>query len=515
MLITYGDQIREPGEKPLASLHSFLNRYVSDIVSAVHILPFYPYSSDDGFSVIDYYSIDPALGGWEDVRGLSSDYSLMFDAVINHISAKSTWFEGYLHGDARYRNYFIEGDPNEDYSSVTRPRATPLLHPFETAEGTKHLWTTFSDDQLDLNENKDVLLHILDVLLFYVSQGARFLRLDAIGFLWKKLGTSSIHLQETHTIVQFYREMLELYAPETIIITETNVPHKDNISYFGNGSNEAHLVYQFPLPPLTLHAFHTGQAATLLDWASDLEPTTEQTTFFNFLASHDGIGVVPAKGYLTEADIEGMAEKVKENGGFVSYKRNSDGSESPYELNISYIDALTSPQETDDTRVDRFIAAQSIMLSMMGMPGIYIHSLLGSVSDRKGALKAGQNRTINREKLERSSLEEELTNEEHLRHRVFERYKHMLAIRTAEPCFHPNAAQKVLRLNHSVFSIQRTNEESNESILCLVNISASPQQLTIGAASWQELITDTTYEAESGSLSIELAPYQTMWLKKH
>src|SRR5690625_2389227 len=288
MLITYGDSIREEGKPSLQTMKEFLVEYV-DSVNAVHFLPFFPYTSDDGFSVVDFREIDPELGSWDDVNEIADQYELMFDAVINHISKESDWFKGFLNNDPKYQDYFVEADPNLDYSQVTRPRALPLLTPFDTDQGTKYMWTTFSDDQIDINyKNPKVLLEIIDILNMYAKNGAKYLRLDAIGFMRKKLGTSCIHLDETHALIKLMRDVLEVSAPGTILITETNVPHEDNISYFGNGYDEAHMVYQFPLPPLTLFSFLKGNAKKLTEWAASLEPTTTETSYFNFLASHDG-----------------------------------------------------------------------------------------------------------------------------------------------------------------------------------------------------------------------------------
>ncbi|WP_245863658.1 alpha-amylase family glycosyl hydrolase, partial [Candidatus Viridilinea mediisalina] len=295
LLITYGDQVHEPGCTPLQSLAALLDDSFQRVVSGVHILPFYPYTSDDGFSVVDYLAVDPALGSWDDLIPLRNHYRLMFDAVVNHISASSQWFQAFLQGVPGAESRFHVVDPATDLSGVTRPRTTPLLTPFETPTGTQHVWTTFSADQIDLNfANPELLLEMTAILLEYVNRGASLIRLDAIGYLWKRAGTSCIHLEETHRVVQFWRACLDAVAPHVLLITETNVPHADNISYFGDGSNEAQLVYQFPLAPLVLHAFAAGDAEPLTKWAQALAPPGPNTAFFNFLASHDGIGVVPA-----------------------------------------------------------------------------------------------------------------------------------------------------------------------------------------------------------------------------
>lgn len=356
VLITYGDQISEPGVPPLRTLAEFLKKEIQDDINSVHLLPFYPYSSDDGFSVIDYRQVDPNLGTWEDISLMKSSFRLMFDAVINHISRQSEWFKGYLQGHKRFQDTFITVEPDTDLSMVVRPRALPLLTPVETAQGTRYVWTTFSDDQIDLNfANPDVLMEIVDLLLFYVEKGAEIIRLDAIAYLWKAAGTSSIHLPQTHHVVKLFRAVLDAAAPGVILITETNVPHDENISYFGEPlvegctsvprGNEAQMVYQFSLAPLVLHTFYTGDCRVLAEWANSLEVPFPGVTFFNFIASHDGIGVRPAEGLLSQDEIQALADRVFEHGGQVSYKTNTDGTKSAYELNITLFDALNNPRD--------------------------------------------------------------------------------------------------------------------------------------------------------------------------
>jgi sucrose phosphorylase len=507
--------VTEAGSPPLKTLGDFLAARTEGIVSGVHILPFFPYSSDDGFSVINYRQVDPQLGTWNDVHSLNRHFRLMFDGVINHISAQSDWFQGFLRDDPAFADWFITVDGDPDLSQVVRPRALPLLSHFDTPSGKKAVWTTFSTDQIDLNfGNPDVLLEIIDLMLFYVAQGAELIRLDAIAYLWKEIGTSCIHLPQTHRIVQLFRTILDRVAPYAKLITETNVPHQDNVSYFGNGHNEAQLVYNFALPPLVLHAIYAANARVLTDWAADLSLPSDHVTFFNFLASHDGIGLNPARGILPETEIEALVKRAREHGGLVSNKTNADGSESPYEINISLFDALSNPegQEPLSLQVDRFMAAQAIMLAIVGVPGIYFHSLFGSRGWPEGVQLTERARTINRQKLDRAALEGELDQPDSLRSLVFERYAGLLRARAASPAFDPYGAQNTLDCGDTIFALARRSPDGGERVTCLHNVSDRSQLASLPAAVGQltDLLTGQIWEKAK---SIELAPYQVRWLR--
>jgi len=507
MLITYADQLTEPGRLPLATLHDFCIAHLDGLLNCLHLLPFYPSSSDDGFSVIDFRQVDPRLGTWADIARLASRFDLMFDGVINHASAQGEWFQAFLRGDPAYRDYFIRIEGTPDLSQVVRPRALPLLTVFESPSAPQKIWTTFSADQVDLNyANPRVLLEMLDVLLFYAAQGAQFIRLDAIAFLWKQIGTPCIHLPQTHAIIQLLRAVLDEVAPYLRLISETNVPHELNLSYFGDGDNEAQLVYNFALPPLVLHTLHTADARALTAWAASLRLPSDRVTFFNFLASHDGIGLNPVRELLPDSAIDALVQRALAHGGQVSYKQNPDGSQSPYELNINYFDALSDPAAAGslDLQVARFLAAQAILLSLPGLPGIYFHSLFGSRGWPQGVELTGANRSINRQKLSLAQVEQDLADPASLRSRVFSRFSHLLNVRAACPAFDPQGEQTVLDLGPGLFAILRVSSE--QRVLCLQNVTALHQPVSLASASL-DLLTSAQFPA-----SFSLAPYQTCWL---
>ncbi|MDD3337608.1 MAG: sugar phosphorylase [Lachnospiraceae bacterium] len=508
MLITYGDSIINGDVPALEVLSDFLDTYVKDAVGNVHLLPMYPYTSDDGFSVVDYKEINPVLGNWEKIEMLAEKYGLMFDAVINHISKSSDWFQKYLRCEQPYTDYFITCAPEADYSKVTRPRALPLLTEFDSAEGPKFVWTTFSEDQIDLNFNSpDVLAEILDILIMYGRMGAKFIRLDAIGFMWKELGTTCMHLPQTHELIKLMKDVLRMYSPETKIITETNVPHKDNISYFGDGKDEADLVYQFPLPPLIMYSLLKGDASILRQWMAGLELPGGHVTFFNFLSSHDGIGVRPTEGILDDTQREFLVEATLKHGGRVSYKDNGDGTKSPYELNINYQDALAGPEDSDEIRIGRFLAAETILLSMQGVPGIYIHSLLGSRNDYYGMTVSDIPRRINREQLDYDFLKEQLDGDTN-RGRIFKEMLRRLNIRKQEKAFAPQAVQKVLDMDDRVLAIRRIHEKSGECIEALINVSGETVQIERDGLYGINLLNGNIVKNK-----IQLTPFEAAWIK--
>ncbi|MFP2237474.1 alpha-amylase family glycosyl hydrolase [Pseudescherichia vulneris] len=509
VLITYADQFRLEGEKSLPVFTRFYNRWLKESFSHVHLLPFYPWSSDDGFSVVDYHQVAPESGDWHDVADLKRSSKLMFDFVCNHMSAKSEWFARYLRQEPGFENFFIAVDPDTDLSAVTRPRALPLLTPFTLSDDSvRHLWTTFSEDQIDLNfAEPEVLIAMVNVLLHYLEQGADYVRLDAVGFMWKVPGTSCIHLPQTHDLIKLFRAIAEEVAPGTVIITETNVPHKDNIAYFGDGHDEAQMVYQFSLPPLVLHAMHSANVETLCRWAQSLALPSTDTTWFNFLASHDGVGLNPLRGILPEEDILQLVEKLQQQGALVNWKNNPDGSRSPYEINVTYMDALSPKASSNDDRLARFVLAHAVLLSFPGVPAIYIQSILGSRNDYEGVEKAGYNRAINRQKYTPDEIETALSQTGSLRQRVYRRLAHLIALRREHHAFHPNAKAEFTALNDSVLQIIRT-AENNQRITCLFNFSERPQRIHHEYCPAREVISG----CDITDSELNLAPWQVMWI---
>lgn len=516
IMITYGDSIYQPGEKALTTLNRFLG-YLQDTITGVHVLPFCPYSSDDGFAVIDYLTVNHELGDWQDIEVIAEKFDLMADLVLNHISSESIWFQQFQQGIQPGCDYFIEVDPQVDLSTVVRPRSSSLLVKVDTAGGTKHVWATFSADQIDLNfANPDVLIEFIKIILFYIKKGSKYIRLDAVGYLWKSIGTTCIHLPQTHALIKLFREITQVLNPDVALITETNVPNRENLSYFGN-RDEAHMIYNFSLPPLVLNALLQGKSDHLKTWMMSMPPAPRGCAYFNFTASHDGIGLRPAEGLLSEDEYETMLKMMRQFGGKISMRKKPEG-ESPYEINISLFDAMKGTAlGEDEWQIERFLCSQTIMMAVEGIPAFYIHSFLATPNDYAGVAATGRNRSINRHKWNYQELIEKLNNPNSNQAIVIQEMSRRIKIRRRQPAFHPNATQYTLHpLNKALFAFWRQSIERDQSIFCINNLSDRVQELLLTDINlicvdpWCDLLSGQIIEDNSDRFILQ--PYQCAWI---
>ena len=495
ILITYADIIKKDEEVPLQSLEKFLLSYVGKSISVLHVLPFFPYSSDDGFSVKDYYNVSGDLGTWDDLESLSRNYKLMYDAVINHTSSKGKIFEEFLQGKKEYNNFFIQKDCDFDYSNVVRPRTSPLFSRFNNIE----LWTTFSSDQIDFNfKNPDVLLKAIDILLFYISRGASILRLDAASYLWKESGTSCSCLKGCHQIIELIRTILDIYAPSVSLVTETNVPHRENVKFLS--TKEAQMVYQFGLSPIVALSFIKQDSLVFKKWASKLF-YKDGTTYLNFLSSHDGIGMVPLDGIASEKDKRLLCDICIKRGGEISYK-SVEAKQIPYELNITYRSLLEDPENSNNINKARFISSIALLLALKGVPAIYYMILLADGNNEAWKVDTGNKRTINRRKYkveEASKL---------IKGKVPQQILRLLNERKKHSAFSPTAGQDVIDTPKEIIAIRRVSLD--EEIIAVINLSDKEIQLKENITSYQVIAT-AGYRKEK---KIVLLPCSFVWLRR-
>ncbi|MCB1388973.1 MAG: alpha-amylase [Rhodobacteraceae bacterium] len=516
LVITYGNSIVDGSHKPLDLLLDFVDTNLAGAINGVHVLPFFPFTSDDGFAVTDYAKVDPVLGDWPDIRRIGAAFTLMSDMVLNHVSSQGTWFNDYRQGKVPYDRFFKEALPTDDLSTVVRPRTTPLLREVQTSAGPRHVWCTFSHDQVDLDfHNPEVLLEILRILRLHIDQGVRIIRLDAVAFIWKELGTPSIHLPQTHAIVKLMRVLADFATERVVLLTETNVPKAENLSYFGR-RDEAHMVYNFPLPPLVLHALLAGDVRHLRRWLRAMPPAPLGCAYFNFTASHDGIGMRPVEGILPPDETQRLIATVHESGGLVSMRALPDGEQSVYELNCTYFDAMRRTFAGDEeTRLDRFLCSQTLVMSLEGIPAFYIHSLLATPNDHDAVARRGMNRAINRHRWHYPELLERLSDPGSDQARVLTEMRSRLALRAHQPAFHPNATQLTLQLDDRLLGVWRQSLDRQQSIFALHNVAAETVEIDAYALNliddedWRDLLSGERVQPDG---TITMAPYQCRWI---
>ena len=516
-VITYGDSLLDGEEAPLKTLHRFLTQQLGALVSWVHVLPFHPWTSDDGFAVLDYSSVNEALGTWSDITRLGIDYRLMADLVLNHCSSRSAWFENFRRGEEPGGNYFFAPDETFDTCKVVRPRTSPLLNTVTTAQGDRAVWCTFGPDQVDFNfTNPAVVVEFVAIIRELLDAGVRVFRLDAVAFLWKESGTTCMNLPQTHELIRLFRVIIECAQADAIVITETNVPNRENLSYFGN-ANEAHGIYNFSLPPLLVHALVTGNSRYLSTWMMSMPPAQDGTVYFNFIASHDGIGLRPVEGLLEQEEVDQLLAIMEQFGGRISWRETAGSAAKPYEINIALRDALQGTIEgKDQWGLERFLCAHAIMLGLEGVPAFYIHSLLGTRNDLQRLAHTSHNRSINRHQWELSQLGAALDDTSSDHHAVFDSLKRLIALRKEQLAFHPNATQFTLHLGDHLFGFWRQSLDRRQSLFCIHNLSAREQTLSLSQLnlvvnySWRELISGKSLEVDLPEWT--LTPYQTLWI---
>ena len=515
-LITYADSVKKKKVKNLISLGNFLNKYCKEF-SFVHVLPFFPYSSDDGFAVKDFKKVNSEHGDWDDFKKISSSFKTMIDLVINHCSSENRLFKDFLNGSSLVSDFFIVSNEKfKESEKIVRPRSSDISKKINLNGKNKYVWCTFSHDQVDFNfKNPEVLIYLIEIMKFYLDKNVKALRLDAVAFIWKQLGSSCINLPQTHDIIRLLRLIIDNFYSDVLVITETNIPSHENLSYFGN-NNEAHCIYNFSLAPLLIHSIISGNGKYLKRWSRSMPPAQEKNSYLNFLSSHDGIGLRPLEGILPEKEIKNYINFFRKQGALFGLRKNKK-KESVYEVNITLLDAFKESYLGNDSfGIKRFILAHTILFSMEGIPAVYIQNLVGSKNDYTKVKKTGSNRSINRKNWEFKLLEEKLKNKKSINHKTFNLLKEIISIRKKQPAFHPNATQFTLQLEDDFFGIWRQSIDRSQSIFCVSNLTNSLKKISllninlILTNEWFDIISKKKINNLKGNITLK--PYQTYWL---
>ena len=515
VVICYGDSILSNKPKNLlGTFRNFFQKKLKNLFNTVHFLPFYPSSSDSGFAVKDHYKIDNKLGNWSDVLKFSKKNDVMADIVINHSSARGLWFKNFLKEKKPGKDYFLKVNSKFNISKVIRPRDHKLLKRIDIFKGKDYLWRTFSPDQVDLNfKNPAVLLRFIKIMINLINHGVTIFRLDAIAYLWKENGTKCINLRQTHEIIKLLRIICSFLNVQTTIVTETNLPEKENLSYFGN-NDEANWIYNFSLPPLLIHAFLFENSNYLNKWSKKLPSTKKNTSYLNFIASHDGIGMRPAEGILNKKMISNLLKRLKKNGSRFSYRKIKNQSKKVYEANITIIDALKKTDFDNKGKFffERYMSAHSIMIAFEGIPAIYFNSLFGTSNDEAKYIITGNNRDINRYRWSEKNILKVLKDKKSKQSAFFDSFSNLLLVRKKQKAFHPNAYRSTLNLSPKIFCFKRVSIDKKQTIICITNLSSKVQFPKIDRKynKWKNLLDNKSFFISDGKLKLD--PFQTIWL---
>ena len=520
VLIAYPDAVFREGESTLATLSELIDKELGNIANVIHILPFLKSTSDGGFSVSSHKELDPIFGNWEDINSFSKKHKIMADLVLNHVSSSHQWVQEFIQSKPPGSEYIFAPKEIYGWEKVVRPRNSSLFINLSTKDGNKNVWTTFGPDQIDINwKNPYVLIEFLKLIILYLKNGVSWIRLDAVAFIWKEKNTNCLHREEVHRIVRLLRFQLELLIKEGVLITETNVPEKENLSYLKSG-DEAHLAYNFPLPPLLLESLLSNKADLLNNWLSSWPDFPEKTSFLNFTASHDGIGVRALEGLMDQERFHQLLVGCEKRGGLISHRKMENGEDSPYELNISWWSAMTDAGvDPSYLQLQKFLLSQILIMSLKGVPAFYLPALLASKNDLQTFGRTGERRDLNREKFEANSLFNELADKRSLASQIIQKLNSAISIRSEEISFHPDSSMKCLSKGRSDIVIIRRGDK-DQSIWAIHNMTN--MRLSISIKENLKIKTDNNSFKFKDCLNneilteskLELSPYNVKWLKR-
>ena len=513
VVICYGDSVYSEKKKSIKVFQSFFQKRLKNYFNTIHFLPFYPSSSDSGFAVKDHFKIENKLGNWLDIKSISRSNDVMADMVINHSSARGLWFKNFLKKKEPGKDYFFTVGPKFNISKVVRPRDHKLLKKIKIFKRPEYLWRTFSPDQIDLNfKNPSVLIEFIKIMIHLINNGVTIFRLDAIAYLWKENKTKCINLKQTHQIIKLLRIIINLLNIQTTIITETNLPEKENLSYFGK-SDEANWIYNFSLPPLLVHAFLFENSSYLNKWSKNLPNTKNGNSYLNFIASHDGIGIRPTEGLFNEKTLKNFLKRLKKNGSKFSYRKIQNKTKKVYEANITIFDALKKSDYDKKGKfyLERYVSAHAVMISFEGIPAIYFNSIFGTSNDETKFIITGNNRDINRYKWNYKNISKKLDNKNSKQSIFYNKISNLLRVRKKQKAFHPNASRQNINLGSKFFSFKRVSIDKGQTIICITNLSSKIQKTQIDNAyySWNNLIGP---KIETKNKLLILKPFETIWL---
>jgi len=467
-LITYPDSLG--GD--LKQLNHILDHQLADVFKGgVHILPPFPSSGDRGFAPLTYLEIDPQFGTWDDIRHITQHYDVLLDLMVNHISQKSAYFQDFLKNgkDSEWADLFIsiekvwaDGKPKaEDVAQMFLRRDRPYSD-FEVGKDKTQttVWTTFGkqdpSEQIDLDIKSQKALGLLsDFMVNFNKQGVKIVRLDAVGYVIKKLGTSCFFVDpEIFEFLAWINALAQLLDIELL----PEVHSHYTIQY--KLSNKGYWIYDFILPYVVLETLIKKSSTRLYKYLED-RPEKQ----FTMLDCHDGIPIKPdLNDIVPTCDAREMVDICVERGANLSYifssqHKDKDGFDI-HQIRCSYYSMLNG----DD---DAYIAARAIQFFVPGVPQVYYVGLLAGENDVENVRRTGEGREINRHNFSMKEVDEALEKT------VVKRLIKLIQFRNDYPAF--NGIFRMLTATSSEIRLSWQSEDH----LCILNIDLNTYATSI------------------------------------
>ena len=428
-LITYADRIT--GQN-IGALTTLLNGPLKGVFGGVHLLPFYnPIDgSDAGFDPIDHSEVDSRIGTWEDIQVLGKDLDLMADLIVNHVSAQSFQFQDVLAKgkQSEFWDLFLTKDdvfPNgmseAEQKAIYRPRPGSCFTPMQCGDGqTYDFWTTFTDNQIDINVKVEAgVAYLNNVLTKFSANNVNIIRLDAAGYAIKQAGTNCFMLDETFGYLDNLSKQANDLGMETIAEIHSHYQTQVEVA------KRVNMVYDFALPPLILHSLFNNDVDALLKWLQ-ISPRNCLTV----LDTHDGIGIIDAgpmgdkPGLLNAQQIDNLVETMHANSN--NQSRQATGAAASnvdlYQVNCTYYNALGA-KDFD------YLLSRAIQFFAPGVPQVYYGGLFACENDMELLTNTNVGRDINRPYLDANIIDKSLNKP------VVKGLIELIKIRNSHPAF--------------------------------------------------------------------------------
>ena len=540
----------------LDGLKSKLNYFQELGVNMIHIMPILKCpvgKSDGGYAVSDYRKVDNRIGNMQQLESLieemhSRKILLILDVVVNHTSNEHEWAKLARKGVSKYQDYYYLFDNREipDMFEETMPEIFPETSPGNFTwdeEMQKWVMTVFNDFQWDLNyTNPEVFIEMMEVILFLANKGTDIVRLDAVAFLWKKVGSTCQNEREAHLILRLMKVCCQVVAPGVLFIAEAIVAPLEIVKYFGENAitaKECEIAYNATFMALLWDAVATKNTKLLYQGIQSLPDKLERATWLNYIRCHDDIGL----GFDNTDILKVGYDPHKHRKFLIDYYTgeyaDSPANGLPFGQNLKNGDARISGslsslvgletalelgnEEMINNAIDHILLLHSLIISFGGIPLLYYGDEIGTIND--SSYLNDKNKATDTRWAHRPNIDWKKAEQRHepgsIEFRIFTALKKMLAVRKEIAAFADFNNRELIQVNNPhLFVFSRFNlTQTLSGVLVVVNFDAHPQYLNLTDPQVQSVLTHhdikDLYSGDTPSIfndQLVIPPYHFYWL---